>query len=58
MAYAGRTRPLLFCADHEAADVHNLIAYGKLGDGGRLQQIAVDGYTTSFQIDSDLILTV
>jgi hypothetical protein len=57
LAYAGRTRPVLFCADPEVADLHNVIGYGKLTEGGRIQQQFVDGYASSFQLDSDLILS-
>ena len=57
-AYAGRSRPVLFCADADAADRHNVIGYGVFTDSIRAKHIAVDGYTSAFELRSRLITSL
>lgn len=58
MAYAGTTRPVLFCVDPEATDLHNVIGYGVLTESARARHIAVNGYTAGFELRSRLLLSL
>lgn len=58
VAYAGETRDLLVCLDTAAADVHNLIGYGKLADPVIAQQLFEDTYEAKCNLQSRLILAL
>ena len=58
MAYAGTTRPVLFCFDPDAADLHNAIAYGSILQSVKTINYAKDTYEAEFQLRSKLILNL
>jgi len=58
LAYAGITRPVLMVMNPEAADLHNVIAYGKISEGAPMRNYATDLYDVSFKMRSMLVLNL
>lgn len=58
LSYAGITRPVLFCFDPAAADLHNTIAFGPMMEGVRQENYAQGYYQAEFALRSKLVLSL
>lgn len=58
LAYAGTTRPVFFCFDPAASDLHNALAYGRIVERVQGVNYATNTWQAEFTLRSKLILNL